>query len=300
MNSLIQSGAVSVIKDTAEPVYVIENSENFSLTGFKVIQNQDDFINCAKASLNGKVQLVYFTEGYKSLKQVIPAIDGDKLLKIFRSILKVIQAMKANGFLARQNLDMSLDRIFVDTASFNVKLIYQPVNDTETDADSFDLSLKRYFQKLIESLPALETPALKQFYDEISMQAIRTIEDLAICAEGADSNKSSTDSTIAPTKELIIKSMDPRSTGCTFRINSTGFIIGRKREDVDGVIDFNKAIGKTHCMIDMNDNAFSVIDLDSRNGTFVNGQRALSRQPLALSNGDVLKLADSEFSVEIK
>lgn len=83
-------------------------------------------------------------------------------------------------------------------------------------------------------------------------------------------------------------------------ITKDEFILGRKQELVDGVISFNKYIGRSHCKIIQYENRYVIIDLDSTNGTYVNRVRLQSNQQCPIENGDLISLANSEFQVIIE
>ena len=76
-------------------------------------------------------------------------------------------------------------------------------------------------------------------------------------------------------------------------------MIGRKSSIVDGVIELNKMIGRVHCKINKTDKGYIVTDLNSANGTYVNQKRLVSNQEALLQDGDVLRLANSDFKVRI-
>ncbi len=68
----------------------------------------------------------------------------------------------------------------------------------------------------------------------------------------------------------------------THEIESGNLIIGRA-DDSDIVID-NLAVSRHHAIIEKNNGVFTINDLDSNNGTFVNGQRI--DEPTTLNLGD--------------
>lgn len=70
-----------------------------------------------------------------------------------------------------------------------------------------------------------------------------------------------------------------------------------KKDTNDGVISFNKMISRVHCKITVNGNQYWITDLQSANGTFVNHARLQPNQSTPLKNGDLVKLANSDFQV---
>ncbi len=86
--------------------------------------------------------------------------------------------------------------------------------------------------------------------------------------------------------------------------NIGSVIVGRSYEadvSLDVHIDDKEAlkyISKRHCMIDLDDPC--VFDLDSTNGTYVNGEKIESSLGSVLKHGDVLRLDRRGFQVLFK
>ena len=56
------------------------------------------------------------------------------------------------------------------------------------------------------------------------------------------------------------------------------------RNDNNDVIINDQYVGRNHCQIVENDGKLLVVDLNSTNGTFVNGKRITGQQPLSMSD----------------
>jgi pSer/pThr/pTyr-binding forkhead associated (FHA) protein len=85
--------------------------------------------------------------------------------------------------------------------------------------------------------------------------------------------------------------------GKAFPVGDGPVILGRNsstlnlKNDIDlSNLDTKKIVSRRHAMIQRKDNDFILHDLDSRNGTFVNGERLSSAQPHTLASGDVIVL----------
>lgn len=77
-------------------------------------------------------------------------------------------------------------------------------------------------------------------------------------------------------------------------INKPNFIIGRLKSQVD-YISQNNAVGKVHAEIISKDGRYFVKDLNSRNGTFVNGTRLAANTECEIKNNDKITFANSEY-----
>ena len=82
-----------------------------------------------------------------------------------------------------------------------------------------------------------------------------------------------------------------------FKVNGSEYVLGKNPLAVDGVIDYSKAISRVHCKINMHGKQYKIIDLHSKNGTYVNGVRLKPEQEHLLNDNDIIRLADSEFKI---
>jgi CheY-like chemotaxis protein len=74
------------------------------------------------------------------------------------------------------------------------------------------------------------------------------------------------------------------------------YVIGRG-SDCDLQL-FDPALSRRHCRLDWHDGRLVVEDLQSRNGTLVNGKKVAELHPL--SEGDQLRVGGSEFAVRLQ
>ncbi|MEI6132173.1 MAG: FHA domain-containing protein [Bacillota bacterium] len=85
--------------------------------------------------------------------------------------------------------------------------------------------------------------------------------------------------------------------GIKFELSSLIVIIGRDKETVDLCCE-NMAVGKRHAQLHFHDGAYYISDLNSRNGTFVNGMRIENNKEKQISHGDEICFANSGFVFE--
>jgi pSer/pThr/pTyr-binding forkhead associated (FHA) protein len=77
-------------------------------------------------------------------------------------------------------------------------------------------------------------------------------------------------------------------------VDNQEIIIGRNEEICSHVIE-NKSIGRAHIKINMGLSGCFITDLDSKNGTYLNGEKLLSNKEYPLNNNDRLLLANTEY-----
>lgn len=81
-------------------------------------------------------------------------------------------------------------------------------------------------------------------------------------------------------------------------IMGRSFILGSFSGAVDFVIENNRSISRTHAEIVWDVTGYRIYDLNSSNGTFLNGRR-VPKEGSWLNNGDVIKLANEEFRFRV-
>lgn len=75
-------------------------------------------------------------------------------------------------------------------------------------------------------------------------------------------------------------------------------IVGRKQDACNMVLDYDKSVSGRHCEICVRDGKFYIKDLQSSNGTFVNGSRVVSE--VEIFSGNVIKLGRLEMKFEVR
>lgn len=122
---------------------------------------------------------------------------------------------------------------------------------------------------------------------------------------GVLSNTSETTVLSAGSNETTVLSAKPyatltrKSNNESVKIASDKFVIGKERSKVSYCIDGNGAISRSHAQIVKNAGKVSIVDLSSKNGTFVNGVKCDANVPVAINNGDKIILADEEFTITL-
>lgn len=308
MNSLIENHCISEMECGSNFAYVLSDTSTFLSTEYKVLQNQANscFVKCMKMMYNGKVQLYYLTKGLKSFASMIPSLDADNFLTIVSNLFSNIIDVKHNGFLSCQNIDISFERIYVDPTTHKVSLVYLPLSKRiYDDNSSFENEIRTGLVKLISRVSMFSTPKAMQFSADLSNGTL-SIEDLYARVKGGKSTyggQSHIDQTDMGERRVgsglmrIIAMNAP--TRVEIAVTKDEFIIGKKAELCDGVINFNKMISRSHCRVNKRGSQYTITDLQSANGTYVNKVRLQPNQPYPINNGDVIRLANSDFQVSI-
>lgn len=286
---------------------ILSDNSYFLTTEYKVLQSQVNscFVKCMKMMYNGKIQLYYLTGGLKPFSSMIPTLDPESFLTICANLLSDIIDVKHNGFLSCRNIDIAFERIYVDPATHKVSLVYLPLNKRiYDDESSFENDIRTGLVKLISGVSTIVSPKTMQLSADLSNGAL-SMEDLFARVKGGkgqsgkwpSSPQGDTQHGRASSGSLRIIAMNA-PTRFEMSVNKDSFTIGRA-ESCDGVIDFNKTISGSHCRIDKIGDRYTITDLISTNGTFVNKVKLQPKQPRPINNGDVIRLSNSDFQVSI-
>ncbi len=79
------------------------------------------------------------------------------------------------------------------------------------------------------------------------------------------------------------------------KITKDSFLIGRLSEQVDYLSE-NIAVGKIHAEILCEKGKYYIRDLNSKNGTHINGSKITSNTEYIIDSGDVISLADEQYT----
>lgn len=307
MNTLIERGILSEMECGNNFAYIINDASSFLATEYKVLQSQQEgcFIKCMKLRYNGKLQFYYLTNGYKSLDTMITTIETDGFMTIMANIFSSIISVQNNGFLSCKNIDISFDKIYVDPNTYKVMLVYLPVSTRFfEDESSFENELRTSLVKVISSIETLSSPRTIQFKSDLS-NGMLTLKDLYEHIRDGKKHIPVMDLSIekklsCSTKKTHLRIIAMNApTYIEITVTKDNFVIGKNADIVDGVINFNKMISRIHCKIVNDNDRYGIVDLKSANGTYVNKVRLVPKQLYPIRDGDIIRLANSDFRVII-
>ena len=309
MNYLLENNYIDEMKCGTNFSFILNDDRIFLATEYKVLQNQSEgcFVKCMKMLYNGKSQLYYLSQGMKSFSSLIPSLDTESFFTIVSNLLSDIVDVKNNGFLSCRNIDISFDKIFIDPATYKVSLVYLPLSKRlYEDELVFESELKAELVKLISCTPTLFSPKTTQLSIHLT-NGNYSLEELLNVIKGdssipANKEKVEVEKAIEkeekPTSLLRMIAMNS-PVRFVIEVNKDNFTVGKKQDAVDGAVPFNKLISRIHCRINRSGDTYTVTDLDSANGTFVNMRRIAPNQPCRILNGDIVRLADTNFRINI-
>lgn len=291
--------------------YVLDNNDIFYDVGFRVMMNQrkNYLIPCHRLKYNGKIKLVYFTDEYISLNKIMGKIDADALKCNIVNLIKAIIEVDSNGFLNTSYIDSRLDYIFLEKDSLSIKMIYLPINILEIEQNKNlvehcvrnqlinkiqevynqgDEQIQKILLTLKDETISLTQIALK--YGNLHNGKRGVLKKTNITCNNTSADNNSYDTSTEMRLEQI-------GGNLVFHISKNEYLIGKNSSRVDGVIPNNNVISRIHCKIVHKDNKYYICDMESSNGTFINGKRIESGELVEIINEDKVKLANMDFNI---
>ncbi len=95
--------------------------------------------------------------------------------------------------------------------------------------------------------------------------------------------------------ELVVQRSPTLDPGSSVQLDSTPVTIGRGSQN-DVVLDGDDFASARHAQVEARGDGVWVQDLESTNGTFVNGSRVVGAERLSV--GDVLRVGETDFRLE--
>lgn len=256
--------------------YLLKSDSKYFDIGYKVMKNQGKkgMLACGKAKYNGKIKLIYFLEDYKTVEKKINELDETGLLHLINNIGQELARLKTIGFLNLNCLDYRLDHIFVDDKTLQVHFIYLPLAIDANDVNTFETLLRVNLLAKLQNLNLLDAGQMDE-----------------VLARLTDSQNGDGDRVT----EILLTGINCKES---FSINVPEFIIGKKRDAVHGVIAGNGAVSRIHCKVTHKEGTFWLEDLNSSNGTYIDGKRLQTGERVVLRDGAEVKIADMRFQAQ--
>lgn len=88
-------------------------------------------------------------------------------------------------------------------------------------------------------------------------------------------------------------------TNETFLINKPVFRIGKEKSYSDYFVANNNMVSRSHADIIARGGRYFIVDLNSKNRTFVNETPIPAQQETEIHDGDAIRLANEEFEFRI-
>lgn len=290
-------------KKSGHVAYQFEEDEEFFELGYKVLAKQHikDVLPCIRVQYNLRDRLLYDVEQYTPLVELFATLSPVEALDILKALLDVIVETGSNGFVPIEAVQAEPGLIYVEPKEHLARFIVLPISkEYETgDHRSWNKRLWDTIHELLAFLPDdwsnLVIKCLSQqgkLIDNIaeSMPVLESFEKKLQTQETLKTDDSQ------PELQLMHDGVYGRFA---LYIKKKEFIIGKKRDSVDGYLGMSDVVSRLHCKIVRHNDTFGIIDLGSSNHTFVNGILVHPQEERRLTEGDRIRIADIDFLVHI-
>lgn len=295
MEEYFRKGMIERCPNGSNCAFQWNDSELLSSAAMKALSTQDrpELARCVKIDWNGVPRLVYLTGEYRRLDQMLQTMQAEEFLQIMMEFIQTALKLRESSILGCNNIVVSSESIFWDQKSRRVKLIYLPLASAYSRTDmEFDNYLRRTLSGWIDRYFPGSRAVLSEFASALNNYSL----DLRELFAGGGKKTDST-GTRAIAEELQLVPLD--GSGNPIAVRGSEYVIGRSKL-ADGCIPGNPRIGRKHCKILKQDGKFYVMDLESRNGTYLNHTQIKPHSAYALSEGMILSLADASYAVHIR
>lgn len=287
-------------------------------------------LNIETLIINDSVSLQYDITDYTKLSDCIKtkSISRGELLQAIYSLISTMLNVK-NYFLNSNNFFINKDYVFFSQESKDIALIYLPFKDEMDNSyinqKIFLLEILVDMKQIGIESEILDHIIMELRDDLVPLEIIKEKiellkEDFAISKDKKEvvvdrkKKKKSFFSTFIKEKSPIIidnnKTIDKVKNGgektkkldylslviCdsneekTIILEKESYLIGRLEGAVDITVK-NSSVGRIHGRIEREEFFYYYIDLESKNGSYVNGERIASNKRYKLQNGDEIKLS---------
>lgn len=304
MSRLTEEQIVTEIDYKDNLAYLLENAQDFVITEYKVLtaQGDDGYAPCMKLSYNGKIQLYYLTRNLKRFSDLFYALDGNHLSQLIGNVINAFINVKNNGFLKCENIVIAFDKVFVD-ATLRVSLIYLPISRSAYSGEgAAENVLRTQLVKYIDAIPSPSKEILLirgmcsdgklSLEDIVARIGVKSFPEKEL--PESEEKKEQTIEKEQKVKSLTLKFANDKRA---IIVGKPVFLIGKNAAQVDYVITANNTISRIHCKLFRTESGYSVMDMNSSNGTFLNGKRLETQTSAELHNGDLLRLSNIDFNV---
>ena len=289
-------------------IFSLHNNKFFSTLEYKCMEaiNLKGLASCVKVMMDGRICLFYPANGMSSVSTIIRSINAKELSGVFYNIFSVINNVNDNDILNIEHLVLDEEMILVNK-NLGVNMILCPISENhinykETESHFYWKCLT-WIETGIENEKKLNNrnsfwgKQLVEFGNKLNNKEPFSVlysflKELHEERTVDESIKIDNDGDLQLSKRLVFEPLDLQKEN-TLIIDKEEYVIGRKRDLVDGYVGEGKReIGRKHCKIVKDKGGYYVIDLDSKNGTYLNGIVLKPNIPYALADGCILRLAD--------
>lgn len=278
--------------------FIIPNA-SVSHTALQMVQKGkvDGLIKGYCVKYNGNTKVLFDVNQYQNYYMSINRLPFEDFFDIFISIIDFFHNIVQNSFFSCECIVFNLQDIYFDTNN-QIKLMSYPII-TENDPNTkyaFESNVKYVLQQVLYSSSFINYEVCRSIYDDLQ-NANLSMEDIWGLKNkgkyGAKYQKNQSDELMidACYQLVSVDNLFP-----PYLLKKDKIVIGKTKEKTDLALSI-QGISREHCEIIKNQHKLFIRDLNSTNGTFLNGVRIFSDQYMPLHENDRIVLSNIAFEI---
>lgn len=291
--------------------YTFEENENIFPLGTRVLAKMSlkSVMESNMVLYNGQTRLLYGLSDTSPLYDVISSFSETEVISAMKQFLNVVSALLENDFVDIGAMDVNITRLFYNTKEHLLRCVVLPINtsydlyDGMTWQEKYRNSLAIFAQYIFANNPDKYN---EMFYTIMNI-AISDTElthmllayDFGVTAVNPIHMQESKPDYDKNQKIMILEHSSELGN-ILFRIYQDEYVLGKSQTNADGIISVTTSVSRRHCIIRRTEAGFTVEDLESANGTRINGYGLTVGQQYLLNEGDILQLSDIVFTVHME
>ncbi len=278
-------------------------------TEFKLINRpfMGNRTTCEVLSVDGQPVLSYSIPATLPLNQFLKKqLYKPEFLSMLSNIMNQLIFFEENDIPLKKVL-LNTKYMYIEISSLEVQLIYMPI-----EKNFADCNISEFVQSFISKVRFGDMQCvgcvdeILRYLDSRLMFSIRDFYNFLLELEKDTLSKDvevgkEAETTVLAQMEYknFVPVLVRMRTNSIVNVEKTEFIVG-KASDCDFQIVDNKKISRHHMTLKISNGECYVIDNDSTNHTYINGNLLQPNFPVMLKNNDIIKMADEEFKYWVR
>lgn len=286
--------------------YTFEEADHIWQLAMKQVNNMEikGALKYIEVIHNGADKLLYGREGLRLMSEVVHTINNAELIYLMKKLLDDIRNIGENDYLNMTAIDVNFGRLYYDSHSNTIMFALLPINYEcdYHDNTTWSTQLRNTLLTLLSYIFGETDPRYSDMYYAVNDYSKTDAEIMQLVYEydygihQIDYRKSNTGGEGTTIGTLILEHNSDKGN-LIFNINKDKYTLGKSENGVDGVIHISGMISRVHCTIYKMSDKYLIQDMNSTNGTKINGYTLNPEQYYYLNDGDVLSMSDVDFNV---
>lgn len=290
-------------KQSGHIAFQLEQDESIFELGYKVLLKQQihHTLSGIRVQYNLKDRMMYDIENLQTVAECYDSLNRETALLIITSMLQVMKEVDNNGFILLEALQISESCIFWNQEEKKAYFIVLPIaREFETnDHRSWNKKFRDTLQDLAEKLDMRMSEMVMEHLNG-NGRLIEQINSLLQVLEQQRGLIQQREQSEFHDRQLTLRLVHNGMYGQIILCDQKKeYIIGKRRDSVDGYLGISNAVSRIHCKVIRRQNQFYISDLGSSNHTYVNSIMLYPQQEKELFDGTKVRIADIDFTVRI-